>query len=58
MTYALCRVCKDLYPEKYSLLTKTECGEDYLLTNVSWVIRNDFLTGSRPIHANKLGQIW
>ncbi|KAI8812337.1 XPA protein C-terminus-domain-containing protein [Cladochytrium replicatum] len=28
----VCRACKDLYPDKYSLLTKTECREDYLLT--------------------------
>ncbi|OWB51050.1 hypothetical protein B5S27_g2607 [[Candida] boidinii] len=31
-----CRVCKkciELKPEKYSLLTKTECREDYLLTD-------------------------
>jgi DNA-repair protein complementing XP-A cells len=30
---AVCKKCKDLYPEKYSLLTKTEAREDYLLTN-------------------------
>jgi len=29
---AVCKACKDKYPEKYSLLTKTECREDYLLT--------------------------
>ncbi|KAI1804557.1 DNA repair protein [Daldinia bambusicola] len=29
---AVCNSCKDKYPEKYSLLTKTECKEDYLLT--------------------------
>lgn len=31
-----CRVCKhdrDTHPDKYSLLTKTECREDYLLTD-------------------------
>ncbi|KAI9008323.1 XPA protein C-terminus-domain-containing protein, partial [Gaertneriomyces semiglobifer] len=28
----VCKSCKDKYPEKYSLLTKTECREDYLLT--------------------------
>lgn len=31
-----CRVCKSCerkYPDKYSLLTKTECREDYLLTD-------------------------
>ncbi|KAJ3037890.1 hypothetical protein HDV00_001234 [Rhizophlyctis rosea] len=26
------RACKDAVPDKYSLLTKTECREDYLLT--------------------------
>ncbi|KAF8559325.1 hypothetical protein OG21DRAFT_1402879 [Imleria badia] len=29
----VCNKCKDQYPEKYSLLTKTECKEDYLLTD-------------------------
>ncbi|KAH7320813.1 XPA protein C-terminus-domain-containing protein [Stachybotrys elegans] len=29
----VCKECKDKYPEKYSLLTKTECKEDYLLTD-------------------------
>ncbi|KAK4120378.1 DNA repair protein [Parathielavia appendiculata] len=30
---AVCNTCKEKYPEKYSLLTKTECKEDYLLTD-------------------------
>ncbi|KAL2018990.1 hypothetical protein VTK56DRAFT_10215 [Thermocarpiscus australiensis] len=30
---AVCNACKEKYPEKYSLLTKTECKEDYLLTD-------------------------
>ncbi|KAK7752665.1 DNA repair protein rad14 [Diatrype stigma] len=29
---AVCAACKEKVPEKYSLLTKTECREDYLLT--------------------------
>ncbi|KAK9489962.1 XPA protein C-terminus-domain-containing protein [Lipomyces doorenjongii] len=29
----VCRACKAKFPEKYSLLTKTECREDYLLTD-------------------------
>jgi DNA-repair protein complementing XP-A cells len=29
----VCKDCKEKYPEKYSLLTKTECKEDYLLTD-------------------------
>ncbi|KAJ8327321.1 DNA repair protein rad14 [Batrachochytrium dendrobatidis] len=28
----VCRKCRDAYPDEYSLLTKTECREDYLLT--------------------------
>ncbi|KAL9041722.1 MAG: hypothetical protein Q9180_001090, partial [Flavoplaca navasiana] len=30
---AVCNTCKDKFPEKYSLLTKTEAREDYLLTD-------------------------
>ncbi|KAI0885102.1 DNA repair protein [Annulohypoxylon maeteangense] len=29
----ICSACKEKHPEKYSLLTKTECREDYLLTD-------------------------
>jgi DNA-repair protein complementing XP-A cells len=29
----VCNNCKDKCPERYSLLTKTECKEDYLLTD-------------------------
>ncbi|TQS31900.1 hypothetical protein Golomagni_07806, partial [Golovinomyces magnicellulatus] len=29
----ICSKCKDKFPDKYSLLTKTECKEDYLLTD-------------------------
>ncbi|EER27552.1 DNA repair protein [Coccidioides posadasii C735 delta SOWgp] len=29
----VCHGCKDKYPDKYSLLTKTEAKEDYLLTD-------------------------
>lgn len=29
----VCNGCKEKYPEKYSLLTKTEAKEDYLLTD-------------------------
>lgn len=28
----VCSLCKERHPDKYSLLTKTECREDYLLT--------------------------
>jgi DNA-repair protein complementing XP-A cells len=34
---AVCNSCKEKYPEKYSLLTKTECKEDYLLTDRGWL---------------------
>ncbi|KAK5651944.1 hypothetical protein OQA88_11486 [Cercophora sp. LCS_1] len=30
---AVCKGCKEKFPDKYSLLTKTECREDYLLTD-------------------------
>lgn len=30
---SICHACKDKFPEKYSLLTKTEAKEDYLLTD-------------------------
>lgn len=30
---AVCGACKEKLPEKYSLLTKTECREDYLITD-------------------------
>jgi len=30
---AVCSACKEKFPEKYSLLTKTEAKEDYLLTD-------------------------
>lgn len=29
----VCFACKEKFPDKYSLLTKTECREDYLLTD-------------------------
>lgn len=29
----VCGGCKEKFPEKYSLLTKTECKEDYLITD-------------------------
>lgn len=29
----ICHTCKDKFPDKYSLLTKTEAKEDYLLTD-------------------------
>jgi DNA-repair protein complementing XP-A cells len=29
----VCRACAKKIPEKYALLTKTECREDYLLTD-------------------------
>ena len=35
----VCNSCKDKFPEKYSLLTKTECRDDYLLTEREWCQR-------------------
>ena len=32
----VCNGCKEKYPEKYSLLTKTEAKEDYLITDREW----------------------
>ncbi len=32
-TCCVCNACKEKHPDKYSLLTKTECREDYLLTD-------------------------
>ncbi|EGF98685.1 uncharacterized protein MELLADRAFT_28280, partial [Melampsora larici-populina 98AG31] len=29
----VCKTCKNNYPDRFSLLTKTECKEDYLLTD-------------------------
>lgn len=38
----VCRKCVSLKPEKYSLLTKTECKQDYLLTDPELEDRNLF----------------
>jgi DNA-repair protein complementing XP-A cells len=35
---AVCNACKQKYPEKYSLLTKTEAKEDYLLTERTYAL--------------------
>lgn len=32
----VCNACKEKIPEKYSLLTKTECREDYLITDCTY----------------------
>lgn len=37
---SVCNACKDKLPERYSLLTKTECKEDYLLTDRKLSIAN------------------
>lgn len=46
----MCKRCQNDKPEKYSLLTKTECKEDYLLTDRESfeVIYNYFLTAFLP----------
>lgn len=35
----VCHKCKEARPDEYSLLTKTECKEDYLLTDRSFARR-------------------
>lgn len=35
---AVCSACKEKFPDKYSLLTKTEAKEDYLLTDRKFLI--------------------
>jgi DNA-repair protein complementing XP-A cells len=35
---AVCNACKEKLPDRYSLLTKTEAREDYLLTNRKLVL--------------------
>jgi DNA-repair protein complementing XP-A cells len=37
---AVCNACKEKVPEKYSLLTKTEAREDYLLTDRMCFLRS------------------
>lgn len=48
---SVCNACKDKFPDKYSLLTKTEAREDYLLTDrecypllTSYPTSTDFLS--------------
>ncbi|KGO74465.1 XPA C- terminal [Penicillium italicum] len=47
----ICHACKEKHPEKYSLLTKTEAKEDYLLTDREYLIvgyeKRDVLTSLR-----------
>lgn len=38
----VCKSCKEKHPEKYSLLTKTECKEDYFLTEPELADENLF----------------
>ena len=35
---AVCGKCKEKFPERYSLLTKTECKQDYLLTEREFTV--------------------
>ncbi|KAK7203435.1 XPA protein C-terminus-domain-containing protein [Myxozyma melibiosi] len=44
----VCRACKNEKPEKYSLLTKTECREDYLLTDPELRSEEDLPHIERP----------
>ena len=34
----ICNGCKEKMPERYSLLTKTECKDDYLLTDREYIL--------------------
>ncbi|KAG0245401.1 hypothetical protein BGW41_000028 [Actinomortierella wolfii] len=44
----VCIACRDRQPEKYSLLTKTECRQDYLLTDPELRDRELFPWWERP----------
>lgn len=35
---AVCGKCKEEFPERYSLLTKTECRDDYLITDREFIL--------------------
>lgn len=51
----VCGACKEKFPEKYSLLTKTECREDYLITDGELHTRLPTTNGTRtnaPSQAN------
>ncbi|KDR84802.1 hypothetical protein GALMADRAFT_217868 [Galerina marginata CBS 339.88] len=39
----VCKSCQNEHPEKYSLLTKTECKDDYLLTDRMYPTQNKLL---------------
>lgn len=43
---AICSNCKEKFPEKYSLLTKTEVKDDYLLTDRMISFPTDKFTNS------------
>ncbi len=45
---AVCGGCKEKMPEKYSLLTKTECRDDYLLTERTPLPTYKHTTSKRP----------
>lgn len=42
---AVCGRCKERFPERYSLLTKTECKQDYLLTEREFSVFSPGLFG-------------
>ena len=45
---SVCSACKDKFPDKYSLLTKTEAREDYLLTDrksILWLFARTMTDG-------------
>lgn len=58
----VCNTCKEKYPEKYSLLTKTECKEDYLLTDRKFARdgaggNSQYNVGLEPEMANSFPQL-
>jgi len=49
----VCNSCKDKHPDKYSLLTKTECKDDYLLTDCKhWTLKTQGI--EKPTYTAKL----
>ena len=47
---SVCNKCKEDFPEKYSLLTKTEAKEDYLLTDRKYTLLTFSSVLVNPLH--------
>jgi DNA-repair protein complementing XP-A cells len=55
----VCHRCKDKFPDKYSLLTKTEAREDYLLTTEELADEQLFRHLEKPNpHASHWSEMW